>query len=988
MPHSFLSYTYGGVVVARGAYESEHVEIVISGPEHQGARIRGWMSSRGSRPGIPAQRRKVNVPRGTVPVRAARHGSGRRALALAAALLAAAALVWRLAGRGGPPEVRPLAAPLMRELPEFQNDSYKEEMYWGSYRAGLYFGMRTRRVPPPPPPGPPPRPHPLGRRRRARTRPAAARAPMQPRSNTAHARSLARPQRSEHGPLVGLMWFDPQDQANPLSLRHEAQQDDRLRRYGWVAHDGRRYGRQEIEDGDYSLNVTMAKAPDAPGAGFGGDWAFRFEARRAAPAPADAPPRTLSALVYVADSRLGAARLRAAPQGFGKRLKEVRGRRVGVRLGVQGQERGSSRLRAAQGVGLATGRDAAIGAWSLTVRPGPGGGRKRAANARASFAALPLKEEENLAQIKGLVRELVIEGGRAVNWRELRLPNRLVEKPAFAIALLTFNVTDAAATSFDVSFVTGGRDEDERLEAITGDALTALISEREAAFDRRFDAAFPAAPLGAADAADAAAPPPPSEADVRAASKAALSNLVGSMGYFYGSSLVQLPPGARPPRGAPAQVGAGGGAVVPSWRAPLFTCTPSRSFFPRGFLWDEGFHQLLLQRWDAQISRDAMAHWLDLMNAQGWVAREQILGAEARARVPAEFVVQHPTHANPPSLLLPLVEMARAAGGGGGGGGDGAARAWLERAWPRLEAWYAWYNRTQAGQLPGSYMWHGRDPTTDLELNPKTLTSGLDDYPRASHPTKDERHVDLLAWMASASRLMAEIGAAVRAPRRRVARYAAAAATLGGLPRLKALHYDEGLGQFLDYGLHSEAVALERFEEPQPDGSQRAVFRRVVREPPVRRLVPAYGYVSLFPLLMGLLPPDCPELGRQIELLTQQDLLWTPFGLRSLAKSASIYKQRNTEHDAPYWRGQIWMPINYLALRALHQYSSAPGPHADAARDAYRRLRRGLVTNLAAQYRGTGYLWEQYDDDGGQGISSHPFTGWTALLTLAVAEVY
>lgn len=82
------------------------------------------------------------------------------------------------------------------------------------------------------------------------------------------------------------------------------------------------------------------------------------------------------------------------------------------------------------------------------------------------------------------------------------------------------------------------------------------------------------------------------------------------------------------------------------------------------------------------------------------------------------------------------------------------------------------------------------------------------------------------------------------------------------------------------------------------------------------------------------------------------------------------------------------MNVNFLALRALHFYAATPGPYAAAAGDAYRGLRGALVTNLVAQYGASGYLWEQYDDGSGAGLSSHPFTGWTALLTLAVAEAY
>lgn len=58
-------------------------------------------------------------------------------------------------------------------------------------------------------------------------------------------------------------------------------------------------------------------------------------------------------------------------------------------------------------------------------------------------------------------------------------------------------------------------------------------------------------------------------------SKAALSNMLGGVGYFYGRQVVRVK-----------------GHVAESWPTALFTAVPSRSFFPRGFLWDEGFHQV------------------------------------------------------------------------------------------------------------------------------------------------------------------------------------------------------------------------------------------------------------------------------------------------------------------------------------------------------------------------------------------------------------
>lgn len=56
----------------------------------------------------------------------------------------------------------------------------------------------------------------------------------------------------------------------------------------------------------------------------------------------------------------------------------------------------------------------------------------------------------------------------------------------------------------------------------------------------------------------------------------------------------------------------------------LLSFTPSRPFFPRGFLWDEGFHLLPVIEWDLDLAVSVVRSWLNLMDADGWIGRKCI----------------------------------------------------------------------------------------------------------------------------------------------------------------------------------------------------------------------------------------------------------------------------------------------------------------------------------------------------------------------------
>ena len=144
--------------------------------------------------------------------------------------------------------------------------------------------------------------------------------------------------------------------------------------------------------------------------------------------------------------------------------------------------------------------------------------------------------------------------------------------------------------------------------------------------------------------------------------------------------------------------------------------------------------------------------------------------------------------------------------------------------------------------------------------------------------------------------------------------------------------------------------------------------------------------------MLGILDVNSPKLGLVLDALEDPEKMYTPYGLRSLSKRASMYNKYNTEHDAPYWRGPIWLNINFLAVRALHRVRTSSELTDEKVRTRadriYRTLRSNLINNVMGEYRRTGYIWEQYDDKTGKGKGCKPFTGWSALVVLLMSENY
>lgn len=293
------------------------------------------------------------------------------------------------------------------------------------------------------------------------------------------------------------------------------------------------------------------------------------------------------------------------------------------------------------------------------------------------------------------------------------------------------------------------------------------------------------------------------------------------------------------------------------------------------------------------LALEITSSWFNLMDENGWIAREQILGDEARSKVPAEFRVQYPHYANPPTLFVVIREfLTRLRSTDLYQGAPSrylsdelAGQTLLKTLYSQMKRHYEWFRRTQAGNLTNhetsptgvrqGYRWRGRTPQ-------HILTSGLDDYPRAQPPHPEELHLDALSWVG----LMAMV--------------------LKDISEYLGNHRDK-----VDF-TQQEVEIMRSIDSIHWSETDQVYCDTTVLDPGHVEMVCHKGYISLMPFVAGLMDSNHSHLGSVLDLIRDPEELWSPFGIRSLSLKDKFY---GTEEN--YWRGPIWININYMVVQKL-----------------------------------------------------------------------
>ncbi len=285
-------------------------------------------------------------------------------------------------------------------------------------------------------------------------------------------------------------------------------------------------------------------------------------------------------------------------------------------------------------------------------------------------------------------------------------------------------------------------------------------------------------------------------------------------------------------------------------------------------------------------------------------------------------------------------------------------RSILERAFPYLERWSAWWRADKNGHprrggSEGLFTW-GSDlglvidspapwENTADDHQKAAWESGQDDLPNWDDAGWDEitetldlDAVDLNSYLAlddeCLSRIAAELGneGKSRFYRKRYEDLAR---------RMKEVLWNEDRGMFFD-----------RFRDGRFSG-------RVAAS-------------NFLPLLAGV--PTQTQAERMLEILCDPSHFWGKYIIPSISRDDVAY------NDQQYWRGSIWPPMNYLIHAGLRRYGFD---------ETASELAERSVNLFLPLWRQHGYSHENYDSRSGEG-GGHRHQSWGPLLALLGIESF
>lgn len=753
--------------------------------------------------------------------------------------------------------------------------------------------------------------------------------------------------------LSGLMWFNMDDYSGIGKFRHFYEQADNMGKANWVGYDPRTGGRQIISDNDCHIDVIIdfVKSQD------GKSWGVKV---KAIPHPGHEKVKT---------SFIWYSGLEGEEEGNDDEDELEKGGLTGY-LKLDNDKNVVGHTGNIKFSGISE----ELGLFELEINDGPKT-NKHPSDKVIDSELDPKKThhyslrvpDDNVWKARDIFMTLLQESIQKLIETYSALEGFLPEQAFIMRDLQNFEgnlhyvqkVYEGAA-EFDIIYKNAVTTEED---SITFDNIDSKVKKALGGFDQKFDKYF--------------APNKPfDQRKYETFGKEIVSGLLGGLSYFYGDHLVDRETVFDEDSFESYEL-----TGLSEGPHELFTLVPSRPFFPRGFYWDEGFHLLPLLEYDSDLLLEIVKSWFNLIDDDGWIAREQILGPELRSRVPEQFQVQSPEIVNPPTIMLifsyllenqknaefgNINEPANARGYDIGStfnkddlgqivvNNPALLMNYTAKIYPKLKLHFDKFRKTQQGYVEEfdrgtnteAYRWRGRTLT-------HSLASGLDDYPRALPADVAELNVDLLSWigvMTKSIKLIAEL-----------------------------LNYEDDFKKFSEI----EKNIVNNLNDLHWSEKDKAYCDLSVNEDDENIYVCHKGYISLFPFITKLMPTDdFDKLEYLVDLISDPEELWSDFGIRSLSKSD---KYHGTAEN--YWRSPIWININYLVLESLQYYKEAsydtlPKDLLDKISKTYKQLRLNLVENIFKQWEETGFVWEIYDDENGHPKGAKNFLGWTSSVAL------